>query len=683
MAGRYKPFAKAVMGCLGLTAVQQVGIDIDPITLSHVEEFLFDVLETLPADDKFPSAGFSTVFSTVKLLGNQWAAWLFLTLLLMAISMLFGLYVGQLNRDQANIRDRENRDPRSGLWPQGALIHASRPINRRRRRHVDQTSTRKISPNYKRTFSCIQRLRQRFINRGYRRTVAADKVELVTGTTMPATQCSLTVPVYRNIYIDVGVLFTGSDAERMLFALLLPFMFTSLVQGLALNKRQFAAAYGHVQRQLKDQGVDLATALACLMASEDSLVEGRARNVVLESGLAEHKQLCSNQKKQIINLRAKVKGANTRISVLMRAITKLFGKFADQKQLSGNQKQEITTLHATVNEITSQVAVQNGTIKKLFKNKDGQIQELQAQLAAQIAAQNDTIAKLFKDKVGQIQRLQAQLAAPRNASPRYTLTTKGEPDDPAPRTAKKGPPGPFDALKTQTILDLRTANSKQAIRIIELKALAENQSSSRTVSAGPSATDSSSTLPTQRHSSANNGPPTNDDGINAPSGNTGKAIVKLPVMNRANNEPPTNNDGTNAPSGNTGKATVKLPDKNPEPGDDTWRTGGVSRSTIPGETQSQYDQSVRIAPLPSVIHHPGQKPYTDRKNAQGQDQDHPHHNGTGDGSQAAEEKPHKRYRRGRRKPRHLRGLAAGVEGTSPGSEAESLPDDDDQNTEAA
>ncbi|KAL8801347.1 MAG: hypothetical protein Q9182_004514 [Xanthomendoza sp. 2 TL-2023] len=56
--------------------------------------------------------------------------------------------------------------------------------------------------------------RQRDIDQGYRRIVAADEVELHRGTiTVPVTLCSPTVPVYRDIYINFDVLFAGSDAE--------------------------------------------------------------------------------------------------------------------------------------------------------------------------------------------------------------------------------------------------------------------------------------------------------------------------------------------------------------------------------------------------------------------------------------------------------------------------------------
>ncbi|KAL8801853.1 MAG: hypothetical protein Q9182_004203 [Xanthomendoza sp. 2 TL-2023] len=723
MAGRFKPFAKALLGCLGFTAVQQVGIDVDPVILSQVENFVIEVLDTLPTDDMIPnvlSAGFNTIF----------AMQLVMMLLLMVLSMLLGFYLGKSRPDLASIipwTDLRNALTDVVVWsPQGATEQASPPINHPRNRMLDRAFNRL---HFQRRFLYKQKQRQRVIDQRYRSTVAADEVELVTGTTMPATVCSLTVPVYGNIYIDFDALFAGSDAERMLFALLFCAVLT-----------KSAAAVGDVQQQLNDQRVELATVQDSLKSSEDGLVEERARNAALEIRLAEEKQLSSTQKEEITTLESMVAGTTLQISGLTDTVTKLHSELAEEQQLSSTQKKVIATLQSTAAGTALRISGLTDTItklrselaeqKQLSSNLKQEITTLQSTMGAtafQTSVLIAAVTELFETKDNQIQDFRAQIA-------KWNRRNLGAADVTyAIRDTMKD-------CRITFVKDLEVANRKQASRIIELGSRAKKQSSSFTFSAGPDAADSSTTSTTTGHmSSANNQSPTIAVDIDAPSGNAEKAVVKLlttisehgesststteghvgsanessplnagdsnaPSANTgkavvrplitisvpgessisttqghtsgANNRSPTNADNVDAPSGNTGKAVRKFPITASERAREMRRMGEASGSSTQGETQSQSDKSVRIASPPKVIHQRDQKPCTDRKNVQEQDPDHPHHDGTGDGSQAAEQKPHKRHRRGRRKPKNKSRLGAAVTDTEAGSEGGSLLDDD-------
>ncbi|KAL8679942.1 MAG: hypothetical protein Q9186_003807 [Xanthomendoza sp. 1 TL-2023] len=623
MSGRFKPFVKAVCGCLGITAVQQVGIDLDPVALSHVEDFVFDVLETLPAGAMFPSAlptMPSPAPSIGRLLESHWAVQLVMLLLLIVLSMLFGLYVDQSPPDKTRIihwKFQGNAMTEAELWSQGALKHAGPLVNHRRNRKLDTAFKSICNRNQ---FHYIQKRRQRAIDQGDSGTVAADEVELIAGTTvLPATECSLAVPVYRNTYIDADILFSGSDAERILFALFLSFMFTNLLEGLRVRNRQLAATYDHIQylnhqlnvgkTQFNDQGDELTRARTSQKVSEDRLEEEIGRNVALESDLEAQRQLSSDQEMKIADLlEEKVR------SVAMES------DLAAQKQLSDDQEMKIAGLRTAEDASTTRISVLTDSNTKLLAEnnvKDDQLQQLREQLAEQ---------KL------------KNVGGAGDAAPAPTADL----EDPKSRTARKGPPGAFGGLRNQAITDLQTTNSKQAIRIVELEAQVEELSSSLIYSAGSDV--------------AHNLSPS------AANGN----------QRTANNRPPTDDEDIDAPINNIGKVAVKLPPKTLEPGEEFGRAGGVPESTTQSEIHSQYNGPVRITPLSEGVHIRDRKPYTDRKNAQGENQDHPILDGTGNEIQAAEVTPHKRHRRGRRKPKNWSGLGAGTDGNKPGSEGASL-----------
>ncbi|KAI4245250.1 MAG: hypothetical protein L6R40_002607 [Gallowayella cf. fulva] len=515
MSGHFRPLTKAICGCLGIymTVVQQVGIDLDPAVLTHVEDFLLDVLETLPAPEVFPSSlpdVLNTAPSFVQLPLNHWAVHLVVWLFIIALFILFGFIVDRspAEADEESITrwDTPSKTKtEKKVLSYTTLKHGSRSANRdrnwaagfvfkglrnqrRRAPAIDQGGSTFLEvgevetvagTNTAPVIECSlavpsqgdRRRRSRAIDRENSRTIVGVEVETVTGTnTVQVIECSLAVPIYRNNHVNVGVVFCGTDAELMLFALFLKAMITCFMENVANSNGQLAAACDqivHLNHMLEDaktrsdrQGNELTQSRAHQKQSKQALDAEEARNVQLQIEIAAQEQHISNQDGEITDLRTTGQQASTQISALTDA---------------------------------------NNTLQACNDAKDTELSQLRAQLA---------------------ERHQS-------SKPEDVPTPKPDTDDPKTRTVRRPPPSPFSGIINQKVVGLETTNAKQATRIIELEDQVKALWSTCTCSTGHDNEDISLASSVNGMNEPSDSPSaTNEDGqIEV---HIGKAAIKLP-----------------------------------------------------------------------------------------------------------------------------------------------------------
>ncbi|KAL8755055.1 MAG: hypothetical protein Q9199_003907 [Rusavskia elegans] len=338
MAGRCRMFLRAVAGTLGLVATPYVAYQVNPSIMDHIEDFVAERI-TLTAKEKFPAFMPEIPFvptATVKvehMLDTEWAYYLGLLMLLVSflptIAQISKLlwntrYYNECN-DFIILGKTEESEPidEDAMLPSAFKV-ASWPHRHRIRRELDAF----IDANhFKRTFACSK--------------AEASTVKAVNGAlTTRTTAVNIDFPAFGGANINLTHLFHGSQAERLVFAVLLQYMFTRLLTDLALHQQFLGTACADLQLS-NDAVKHLFMALSSvthtnialrqssnsqsfeLSATKQELTNEQANSSILQSDLATQRQINDDKDKHISDLRITQQQSDTKIVALTQSEEKL------------------------------------------------------------------------------------------------------------------------------------------------------------------------------------------------------------------------------------------------------------------------------------------------------------------------------------------------------------------------
>lgn len=324
-------FLRAVAGTLGLVATPYVAYQLDPAIMDHIEDFVAERI-TLTAKEKFPAFMPEIPFvptATVKIehmLDSDWAYYLGLLMLLVSFlptiaqisKLLWNTRYYNDCKDFIILGQTEESEPidEDAMLPSAFRV-AAPPHRHRIRRELDSC----IDANhFKRTFAC---------SKGKALTFKAANRALTTRTT----PININFPAFGGANINLTHLFHGSQAEGLVFAVLLQYMFTHLLKDLALHQRFLGTACTDLQ--LSNNAVKhLFMALSSvthtnialrqssnsqsieLWATKQELTNEEVNSSRLQSDLTTQSQINDDKDKQISDLRITQQQSDTKIAAL-------------------------------------------------------------------------------------------------------------------------------------------------------------------------------------------------------------------------------------------------------------------------------------------------------------------------------------------------------------------------------
>ena len=337
MAGRCRTFIKAVAGTLGIAATPFVAQQLDPAIMDHIEDFITEQV-TRVAREKVPTFMPEIPFiptATVKvdsMLDSNWAYYLGLLMILISlvptiaqISMALWITARQNNCKKFIIfgqtEEIEEIDE-DAMLP--SAFKVTTPHSRQSlRRELD---TFLNANNFKRKFLCSKRKASQL-------TLTNDALAIRARTT------SIVLPWFGNGHIDLNILLSSSRDERLVFAMLLKFMFTSLIETLLLRNQQLFAACHHLQSS--HEAIKLLF-IALSGATQPS-------KTLRQSSASQTTDLC-NKDKQINELRVTQQRSDTKIATLMESnrrsrteIGQLHAQLAEGNQKSDSPQEAVST----------------------------------------------------------------------------------------------------------------------------------------------------------------------------------------------------------------------------------------------------------------------------------------------------------------------------------------------------
>ncbi|KAL8930001.1 MAG: hypothetical protein Q9172_000233 [Xanthocarpia lactea] len=337
MAGRCRTFIKAVAGTLGIAATPFVAHQLDPAIMDHIEDFIADQV-TRVTREKVPTFMPEIPFiptATVKvdsMLDSNWAYYLGLLMILISlvptiaqIALALWITARQNNCKEFIIfgktEEIEEIDE-DAMLPSAFKVttpHARQSL----RRELD---TFLKANNFKRKFLCSKRKASQL-------TSTNDALAIGARTT------SIAFPGFGNRRIDLNILLSSSRDERLVFAMLLKFMFTSLMETLLLRNQQLFAACHHLQSS--HEAIKLLF-IALSGATQPS-------KTLQQSSTSQTIDLC-NKDKQINELRVTQQRSDTKIATLMASnrrsrteMGQLRAQLAEGNQKSGSPQETVST----------------------------------------------------------------------------------------------------------------------------------------------------------------------------------------------------------------------------------------------------------------------------------------------------------------------------------------------------
>ncbi|KAL8912118.1 MAG: hypothetical protein Q9171_002834 [Xanthocarpia ochracea] len=334
MAGRCRTFIKAVAGTLGIAATPFVAQQLDPAIMDHIEDFITDQV-TRVTGEKVPTFMPEIPFiptATVKvdsMLDSNWAYYLGLLMILISlvptiaqISMALWITARQNNCKEFIIfgktEETENIDE-DAMLP--SAFKVTTPHGRQSLRRELDTFLK--ANNFKRKFLCSKRK-------------ASQLTSSNKGLAIHAHTTSIAFPGFGNRHIDLNILLSSSRDERIVFAMLLKFMFTSLMEDLLLWNQQLFAACHHLQSSHEAIKL-LFIALSGATQPSKTLRQSSASQT-------------TDKDKQINELRVTQQRSDTKIATLMESnrksrteIGQLRAQLAEGNQKSVSPQEAVST----------------------------------------------------------------------------------------------------------------------------------------------------------------------------------------------------------------------------------------------------------------------------------------------------------------------------------------------------
>ncbi|KAL8858931.1 MAG: hypothetical protein Q9178_004610 [Gyalolechia marmorata] len=306
MAGRCRTFIKAVAGTLGIAATPFVAQQLDPAIMDHIEDFITDQV-TRVTREKVPTF-MPDIPPTIAQISM--ALWITARQNNCKEFIIFGKTEGIEEIDE------------DAMLP--SAFKVTTPHGRQNLRR--ELGTFLKANNFKRKFLCSKRKASQL-------TSTNDALAIRARTT------SIAFPGFGNGHIDLNILLFSSRDERLVFAMLLKFMFTSLMEDLLLRNQQLFAAC-HYLKSSHEAIKLLFIALSGATHPSKTLRQSSASQAI---------DLC-NKDKQINELRVTQQRSDTKIATLMESnrrsrteIGQLRAQLAEGNQKSDSPQEAVST----------------------------------------------------------------------------------------------------------------------------------------------------------------------------------------------------------------------------------------------------------------------------------------------------------------------------------------------------
>ncbi|KAL9630460.1 MAG: hypothetical protein Q9204_004711 [Flavoplaca sp. TL-2023a] len=315
MAGRCRVLIRAVAGTLGLVAAPVAIHHVDPTIIDSVEHYLAErfasttknkLPELMPEIPFVPSA----TIKVDQMLDSHWAYYLGLLMILVSFIPTIAqlaklLWISSYYNDCKDFIIVGRTEEIEPINENDILPSAFKPAAppRRHRIRMELESLFNSSNQNQRTLTCSQG-------------------EVVMPKTINGAPTVQTIPVSINssvfggLKINLGKLLHGSQAERLVLAVLLQFVFAILLKDHAFYQQLLKNAW----KDLQIYNDAIKHLFMALRAATDELMYERETSTRLQNELAAQALLVKNKDKLITDLRVTQQQSDARIATLMEEL---------------------------------------------------------------------------------------------------------------------------------------------------------------------------------------------------------------------------------------------------------------------------------------------------------------------------------------------------------------------------